>query len=79
MDVSSIALQGITAAEAQLEAAASNLANAGACSSDGTNLVVVEIATEMVALMTAKTLVEVNLATLKTADQMQKALVDIKA
>jgi len=79
MDVSSIALQGITAAEAQLEAAASNLANAGASSSDGTNLDVVDIATEMVALMTAKTLVEVNLATLKTADQMQKALVDIKA
>jgi flagellar basal body rod protein FlgC len=78
MDPISIALQGLQQADVQLNAAASRLANAGD-SPNGANLDVVDIGAEMVALMSAQTMASVNIATLKTADQMQKALVDIKA
>lgn len=79
MDPSAIALQGLQQAEAQLEAAATAIAKAGAASPDGANLDVVDLSAEMVALMSARNAFDVNLATLKTADQMQKSLVDVKA
>jgi flagellar hook protein FlgE len=79
MDPSAIALQGLQQAEVQLETAASRIASAGAASPDGANLDVVDLSSEMVALMSAQNQFAANLATLKTADQMQKALVDIKA
>ncbi|HET6179203.1 MAG TPA: flagellar basal body rod C-terminal domain-containing protein [Candidatus Sulfotelmatobacter sp.] len=74
-----IALQGLQQAEVQLETAACRMASAGAASADGANLDVVDLRSEMVALMSAQNQFAANLATLKTADQMQKALVDIKA
>lgn len=46
-------------------------------SPDGANLDVVDLSAEMVALMSAQTLFDVNLTTLKTADQMQKSLIDL--
>jgi len=55
----------------QLESAAANFASIGAASPDGANLDV-----EMVALLSAQTLFEANLATLETAGQMQKSLID---
>jgi flagellar hook protein FlgE len=79
MDLSSIALQGIAQAEVQLEAAATNLASAGAATPDGANLDVVDISKEMVALMSAKTLFALNISTLKTADQIQKSVIDLTA
>jgi flagellar hook protein FlgE len=79
MDPSAIALQGLQQAEAQIEAAATAIAKAGAASPDGASLDVVDLSTEMVALSSARNVFEVNLATLKTADQMQRSLVDIKA
>jgi len=79
MDPSAIALQGLQQAEIQLEAAASRISSAGAASPDGSNLDVVDLSAQMVALMSAQTQFAANLATLKTADQMQKALVDITA
>jgi len=79
MDVSSIALQGLQQADIQLEAAASRMATAGSDSPDGANLDVVDLSTEMVALMSAQNLFNANLATLKTTDQMPKSLLDIKA
>jgi len=79
MDPSSIALQGLQQAEVQLNAAAAKLANAGGSSPNGANLDVVEISAEMVALMSAQTLFSGNIATLKTADQMQKNLINITA
>ncbi|HYM75187.1 MAG TPA: flagellar basal body rod C-terminal domain-containing protein [Candidatus Dormibacteraeota bacterium] len=79
MDVSSIALQGLQTADAQLEAAAVALANAGANSANGAGVDVVDLSAQMVALMSAQNAFEVNLATLKTADQMQQALLDVKA
>jgi flagellar hook protein FlgE len=79
MDPSSIALQGLQQADAQLEAAAARIASAGANSPDGATLDVVDLSAEMVALMSAQNSFELNLATLKTADEMQKSLIDLKA
>jgi flagellar hook protein FlgE len=79
MDPASIALQGLQQAEAQLNAAAAKIASAGASSADGAGLDVVDLSAEMVALMSAQAAFEVNLATLKTADQMQKGLIDLTA
>lgn len=79
MDVSSIALQGLQQANAQLEAAAVKIASAGGGSSETPTLDAVDLSAEMVALISARTLFDLNLATLKTADQMQKSLLDIKA
>ncbi len=76
MDPSAIAIQGLQQAEAQLETAAARIASAGSNAPDG-NLDTVDLSTELVALMSAQNLFEVNLATIKTADQMEKALVDI--
>jgi len=60
----------------QLESAAANFASIGAASPDGANLDVVDLSAEMVALLSAQTLFEANLATLETAGQMQKSLID---
>lgn len=78
MDPSAIALQGLQQAEVQLETAAARIASAGAGSSDGSNLDVVDLSAEMVALMAAQAAFSANLATLKTVEQMQKSLVDLK-
>ena len=79
MDPSSIALQGLQQAEVQLNAAAAKIASAGSSSPDGANLDVVDLSAEMVALMSAQSAFEVNLATLKTANEIQKTLVDLTA
>jgi flagellar hook protein FlgE len=79
MDPSSVALQGLRQADIQLEAAAAGIARAGATSPDGANLDVVDLSNKMVALMSAKTLFEANLATLETAGQVQKSLIDTTA
>ena len=79
MDASSIALDGLHQADVQLEAAATRIASAGANSPDGATLDVVDLSAEIVALISAGNLFDVNLATLKTADQMQKSLVDLIA
>jgi len=79
MDASSIALQGLEQANIQLSAAATKIASAGASSPEGANLDVVDLSAEMVALMSAQSAFEANLATLKTADQMQKSLIDLTA
>jgi flagellar hook protein FlgE len=79
MDLSSIALQVLQQADVQLNAAAAKLANAGAASPDGANIDVVSLSEEVVALMSAQTLFSANLATLRTADQMQKSFIDITA
>jgi flagellar hook protein FlgE len=78
MDASSVALQGLQQADTQLDAAASAIANAGN-SASAAPVDVVDLSAEMVALMSAQNSFEVNLATLKTADQMQKSLIDVRA
>jgi hypothetical protein len=79
MDPSTIALQGLQQANTQLDAAASAIASAGATSANGNNPDVVDLSTEMVALMSAQTSFSANLATLETVDQMQKTLLDVTA
>ena len=78
MNITAIALQGLQQASAQLDAAASSIASAGA-SPNGSNVDVVSLSVEMVALRSAQTLFACNLASLETADQMQKTLIDITA
>jgi len=51
MDPTAIALQGLQQAELQLETAATRIVKAGAASPDGATLDVVDLSTEMVALM----------------------------
>jgi flagellar hook protein FlgE len=78
MDLSAIALQGLQQAQVQLGNAATRLAGAGA-SPGGANLDIVDLSTEMVALMSAKTDFSVNLSLLKTVDQIQKDAIDLMA
>jgi flagellar hook protein FlgE len=79
MDPSAIALQGLQQAEVQLEAAASAISSGAATSANGGNSDVVDLSAEMVVLMSAQNSFSANLATLKTADQMQKNLIDLTA
>jgi flagellar hook protein FlgE len=79
MDISSIALQGLELASAQLDAAASRIASAGAASPDGAAVDVVSLSEEMVALLSAKTLFAANIEVLKTADQIQQNALNVFA
>ena len=76
MDLSSIALQGLQQADAQLEAAVANLASVGA-NSLGPNLDTVDLASQIVALNSAQDSFTVNLEALKTADQIQQSLLNL--
>jgi hypothetical protein len=78
MDLSAIALQGIDQAEVQLNAAAGGLVNAGA-SPNSSGVDVVDVASQMVAMNSAEILLQLNLSTLKTADQIQKNAIDLLA
>ncbi len=79
MDASSIAVQGLQQANTQLDAAASAIANAGVTSANGSNPDVVDLSSEIVALVSAQDSLSANLATLKTADQIQQNLLDVTA
>jgi len=77
MDPSAIALQGLQQADYQLQTAASQIA--ASASPDGASLDVVSLSAEAVALMSARNLYDANLATLKTANEMQKNVLDLMA
>jgi flagellar hook protein FlgE len=80
MDLSSIALQGIELANAELDAAASAVAQAGAAGSQGSgNSDAVDLSAEMVAMMTAQAQLSAGLEVIKTADEIQQNLIDITA
>jgi hypothetical protein len=78
MDLSAIALQGLQQAEVQLERAASRIASTGAASPDGADLDP-DFSSEMVTLMTVQNDASVSLATLKTAAEIQKSVIDLMA
>jgi flagellar hook protein FlgE len=78
MNPSAIALQGLQQADLQLETAAARVAGAGTDSSNAGNQDVVDLSAEMTALTSAQTQYEANLATLKTADQMEQHLVNLR-
>ncbi len=79
MDVSAIALQGLAQADADLEAAVAAVAGQGASSANGANLDVVSLASQMVAMSSAEALFQINASVLKTADEVQKNVLDITA
>jgi flagellar hook protein FlgE len=75
MDISAIALRGLQQAEGELNQAASGVVQAGMGSSGD----VVDLSTEMTNQMSAQNQFEANLATLKTADQIEQSLINITA
>ena len=77
MDLSAIALQGLQQADAQLNQAATIIASFGMTSPDGAGLDTVDLSAEVIALLSAKTQTSANLATLKTADEIQKNAIDL--
>lgn len=79
MDPSSIALRGLQQAEIQLDTTAAAVGRADGKSSPGSNGDVVDLSSAMVALISAQTSYQANLATLKTADQMVQNLVNLVA
>lgn len=79
MDLSSIAIRGLQQAEAQLEKTATKVASWGGNSLDGAAVDTVDLSVEMVALMSAANQFSVNLSTLKTAEQVQKKVIDLLA
>jgi flagellar hook protein FlgE len=79
MDISAIAIQGLNQADAQLQQAATAIAGSGTQSAAGSNLDTVDLATEMVALLSARTLFAANRATLSVASEIQKSTIDLKA
>jgi hypothetical protein len=79
MDLSAIALQGLQIADSQLDSAASRIAASGAQSPEGANLDVVDLSAAMIALMSAKNLASANLATLKTANEVEQSVIDLMA
>jgi flagellar basal body rod protein FlgG len=79
MDLAAIALQGLEQASVQLEKAATSLAGSAASSPDGSNVDIVDLSAEMVALLSAKNQFSVEIATLKVADEVQKNAVNLLA
>jgi len=77
MDPSSIALQGLQQAEYQLDAAAAGIAGAGAGPANENNVDVVDLSSQMLTMTSAQTQYEADLATLKTADQVEQNLVNL--
>lgn len=78
MDISSIALQGLQQADAQMESAASAIAGAGVLD-NGAGVDVVSLSAEMVALMSGQVESEANIAALSAADQMELTLINVTA
>ena len=70
MDVSSIALQGMERAQAQVGASASRLAGAGANTPNGAGVDTVGLSDEMVGLLSAKNQFSLNVSVLKIADEI---------
>jgi flagellar hook protein FlgE len=79
MDVSSIALQGLEQASAQVDAAAGQIASAGSGTDGAVPVDIVSLSEEMVALMSAKTAFAANISVLKTAEQTQQSVLNVMA
>jgi len=79
MEISAIALQGLQAADQQLDKAAASIASAASLSPDTAPADAVDLSAEMIALLAAKNAFAANLATLKVADDVQKSAIDLIA
>jgi flagellar hook protein FlgE len=78
MDLSTIALQGLQQADNQLQDAAGKIA-ANGTNSPGGNVDSVDLSAAVVELLSAKNQFSANVATLKTADEVQQNLLDVTA
>lgn len=76
MDVSSIAAQGLAAAQANFQQAAANLSAAGV-SPDGAPADTVELSVAAVGLLSARTQVEMNIKMLKVANEMDRQAISL--
>ncbi len=79
MDASSIALQGLEQASAQVDAIAGRIASAGSFSDSPAPVDTVSLSEEMVALMSAKTAFAANVDVFKTAEQTQQSVLNVMA
>jgi flagellar hook protein FlgE len=79
MDISAIALQGLQQANDQLNSAANEIASPGAISPTGANSDTVDLSAAVVALLSAKSVYEANLGTVKVADEVQQATINLIA
>jgi flagellar hook protein FlgE len=79
MDISSVALQGLNQADAQLNQAAAGIAALASSSSDGGNLDTVTLSVDMVALMSAKSDFAANVKVTQTADHIQQNSISLQA
>ena len=76
MDISAIALQGLQQAGERLDQAAARIASAGALS-DQADVNAVDLSGQLVALLSAQNQYDFNVQTMKTAEQVQKAILDV--
>jgi len=79
MDLSSIALQGLQQADTQLANAASNIASFQSNTPAGAGVDTVDLSAAVVALLSAKNSYSANVATVKTAEEIQKITIDLLA
>lgn len=77
MELTAIALQGLEAAQGQLERSAERLSRAGEMSPDGAPVDPVDLSGEAVALLSARNNFETNARVLETADEMQRQVLDL--
>jgi len=79
MNLSAIAVQGLHEANDLLNKAASEIASPEAISPSSAKQDTVDLSAAVVGLLTAKNMFEANLNTVKTADEVQKAAIDLIA
>lgn len=79
MDIASIALQGVMAADNQLQDAAVQIASYGANIPQGANVDTVDLSAAVIALLSAKNQAAASIDVLKTADQIQASALNIFA
>ena len=75
MEIQAIALQGLQQAQSQVEQSARRIA-AGAQSTSGDT---VDLAGEIVSLLSARNAFETNLKLAKTADELERSAIDLLA
>jgi hypothetical protein len=79
MDIASIALQGVMAADTQLQDAAMQIASYGANIPQGANVDTVDLSAAVIALLSAKNQAAASVAVLKTANQIQASTLSLYA
>jgi len=77
VDISSTALQGLEAAQLQVERSGQRLAGVGASTPDGAVVDTVDLSAEAVALLSASRQFAANVNVLKVADNMQKNFINL--